>query len=90
MRVGIAGIYHEAGERALEPALSLTQQRVAADEVALVEIDEAIHSGLERRVVRRHVVAPETVGLLEPHGVERSVAEVDNPVLPAGFHQEIV
>src|SRR5262249_32657372 len=44
--VGVAGLDREAGERAADSSLALTQQGVTADEVALVEADEALEPGL--------------------------------------------
>ena len=52
MRISIIRFDDEASELALESALSLTEQRVAADEVALLKIDEAAHPSLEGSVVR--------------------------------------
>ena len=52
LRISIRSIDDEAGEGTLAPALSLTEERFAAAEVALLKIDEAAHPGLEGGVVR--------------------------------------
>ena len=67
--------------------LVLTEQGVASDEIGLVEANEPLHPRLQRRVVGRHVSTPQPVRLLEPHRVERAVAEVDDL---AGLEQEVV
>ena len=66
---------HEAAEAALR--LLLREQRLAADEVALVELDREPEPRLERRVVGRDVGAPDAVALLEPQRVDRPVAARD-------------
>ena len=70
--------------------LALAQQGVAADEVALVEGDEALEPGLQRRPVGRQVRAPQPVALLEAHRLERPVAEVDETEVLAGLVQQVV
>ena len=72
---------HEAAEPALR--LRPREQRLAADEVALVELDGEAEPGLERRVVGRDVGAPDAVALLEPQRVDRLVAAGDEAVLAA-------
>ena len=72
---------HEAAEPPLR--LLPREQRLAADEVALVELDREPEPGLERRVVGRDVGAPHAVALLEPQRVDRLVAAGDEAVVAA-------
>ena len=90
MSVRVVGVDREAGERAVDSRLALAEERVATDEVALVEADEPLQAGLERRVVGGHVHAPETVCLLEPHRVECAVAEVGDAEGRTRFEHEVV
>ena len=69
---------------------TLAQQRVTADEVALVEGDEPLEPRLERRPVGGHVHTPQAIGLLEPQRLERAVAEVDEPERLACLPQPLV
>src|SRR5262249_56209113 len=49
-------------------ALALGHERVAPDEpTSLVPGDRERHAGLERRVLRRQLVAPRPIALLQPH-----------------------
>src|SRR5438105_9329472 len=66
------------------------EERVAAHELALVEGDEALEPGFERRVVGGHVRTPEPVCLLETQRVERPVAEIDEPEIRAGLPEPVV
>ena len=59
------------------------EQRLAADEVALVELHREAEPRLVRRVLGRDVRAPHAVALLEPQRVDRLVPAGDEPVLPA-------
>src|SRR6266550_4732164 len=89
-RIGAVSLNRQARERTADALLALAQQRIATEEVTLVEADEALEARLEGRVVGRDVDAPQTVGLLEPQRVERAVAEVHEPQRLAGFEQEVV
>src|SRR4029079_16886862 len=62
----------EAAQSAVR--LRARDERVAADEVALVELDRDAEPGFVRRVLRRDVGPPDAVALLEPQRVDRLVA----------------
>ena len=70
----------EAGESPLRRLFLRREERVAPEEVALVELDGEAEAGLERRLVRRDVGAPDAVALLEPQRVDRLVAARDEAV----------
>ena len=65
------------------PASFWREQGVAADEVALVELDHPAQPGLERRGRVVHVVAVEPVGHLEPQRVAGAQAGRDRAPRPA-------
>ena len=90
VRVGAVLLDDEAGEPLSDALLALAYERVAPDEVALVEAHEPLEAGLERRVVGRHVDTPEPVGLLEPQRLQRPVAEVDEAERLSRLEQEVV
>jgi len=60
------------------------KQRLAAEELALVELDREAEARLERVLVGRDVGAPDAVALLQPQRVDRAVAAGDEAVLGAG------
>ena len=72
----------EAAQHAFR--LAAIEERVAADEVALVELDGEAEPRLERRVLGRDVRAPHPISLLEAQRVDRLVAARDESVLAAG------
>src|SRR5262249_58635642 len=64
----------QTGKLLRQPFGLLPDERLAADEVALVEPDAEAEPGLERRVLRRDLRAPVAVALLEPERIDRPVA----------------
>ena len=54
------GLHDQAGERALDASLTLPQQRLAADEVALVEGDEALEPRLAAASSPADMSAPQS------------------------------
>ena len=65
----------EAGQQPLRRARG--EQRLAADETLLVELDGKAEPRLVRVVVGRDVGAPDAIALLEAHRVDRAVAAGD-------------
>src|SRR5712691_6741728 len=90
VRVGSVGLDGQAGEPLPDALRLLAQERLAPDEVALVEAHEALEARLERGVVGRHVRAPEAVRLFEPQRLERPVAEVHEAERLARLEEEVV
>ena len=76
----LAVVEHQAAQPPLDAALARGQQRLAADEVALVELDAEADAALLRRLVGRDVGAPDPVALLQPQRVDRAVAAGHEPV----------
>src|ERR1700722_5296521 len=66
-----------------------SQQRRAADEVFLVELDGPPHVGLERIRERVRIVARDDVQLLEPQNALRLDAKWGNAEIAAGIKQRI-
>src|ERR1051325_1264926 len=84
---GASGTRHRApGPRA---GAGAGEQRLATQEVALVEADREAEPGLERRLIRRDVGRPGAVALLEPEGIDGAVAARREPVLSAGLPERV-
>ena len=84
---GARVVEDEAGEATL--GLLPLEQRLAADELALVELDREPEPGLVGRVLGRDVGAPDAVALLEAAGVDRPVAAGDEAVPAAGVPDRV-
>src|SRR5439155_21634241 len=78
---------HETAELALR--LACGDQRLAADEVVLVELHGEAEARLERRLVGSDVGAPHAVALLEPQRVDRLVPARDESMLPPGVPDRV-
>ena len=90
MRISIRSIDDEAGEATLEPALSLTEERGAADEVALVGLHhpaEARLDGVGRLVDLARI---NMVNLLEAENSHRLAAAQFEPVILSAFDEGVV
>ena len=88
--VGIVRLDGEADALPLEPLALGLDQRLAADEVALVEPDESVQAGLERRDFRGQLGTPGPVALLQAQGVHGPGAEVGDAGRLAGGHERLV
>ena len=76
-------------KRFAEAALAPGDQRVAAEELALVGMDEAVEAGFEGRIFDRQLAADQPVGLLDRqrhHGLD---AEGPDAELAAGLHEQV-
>src|SRR5208283_5367111 len=65
------------------------EQRLAPEELALVESDEALESGFERRIFDRQLSPDQPVRLLEPQRIHGPDSERLNPHGPAGIHKRV-
>ncbi len=90
--VGVGDVMHLQGdERVGEAALAPADQSVAADEIALVGVDEAVEPGFVGGILDRQLGADHAVALLDAqrvHGAdaERLQAEVADP--PPSRHRK--
>ena len=74
----------------VDAGVALCDERVAAAEVALAQVDPPAEPGLPRRGVGRDVGRPVQVALLHPQRVDRPVADIDDAVRPPGRAQQLV
>ena len=80
--VRIAGVEAEVDQ--LQGAVPLLKGRFPADEIALVELDEALHGRVDHGDFVGQFRAPASVGLFQPQAVDRVEAEIaDAEVRPA-------
>src|SRR5260221_280089 len=79
-RTGVPGLDPQRDETLRRAALAAGDQGVTADEVALVEADEAVEPGLERVVVGGDVLLPRDIALLEAEAIHRVHAEIGDAV----------
>src|ERR1700733_12053502 len=79
--VGVGCVDFEGHQAQRPAALLLLGRRRAANEVALLEVHEAIETGLEGTIDGAVLPRPAAETLLHAHGVERASAEQLEPVL---------
>ncbi len=89
-RIGVLDSAHlEGDERPWNAALLLPDERIAADELALVEVHEMAEPGLEDGVLASEILAPHTIGFLDAqriHGPHPALADAQ---LGAGLHEPL-
>ena len=78
-RVGVERIDDETLQAQLAAAFLLANRRVAADEIVLLEIDEAAKPRLKRRVDRPIFAEPGAEALLQAHAEQRAHAKLRKP-----------
>ena len=88
--VGVGRIDDEGHAPQLAAVLLLARRRLAADEVVLLQVDEAAGVGLEGAVDRAKLAEPGRPVLLQPHGEERAHAEIDDAEFLARLHDLVV
>ena len=66
----LARFEREGAEASFGPRLTLGDDGIPADEVALLGLDEAVHAGLTGRVGRPVLGGPGAEVLVEAHAVE--------------------
>ena len=72
------------------PFLQGVQGRFPADEVALVELDEALHGRVDQGHFVGQFHAPTAVGLFQPQTVDRVEAEIANAEFCPGCHERVI
>src|SRR5690606_8163775 len=65
-------------------------QRVATDEIALVECNGETEAGLVRIVVRRNIAGPVEIALLHPAGIDGSITCIGNAMPGTGLAQNLI
>src|SRR5262249_19614592 len=88
--VGITRIDREREQAQSAARGLLLDRRRAADEIALVEIDEASEARLVRPIDGAILARPCTEALLDAHGVQRTAAEELQTLLAPGSAQQII
>src|SRR5207245_8765569 len=78
----------DARELLCRAALLLRAERVPALE-RLVHLHREAETRLEGIVLRRQILAPEPIALLQTEGIERAQTARDQPVLHAGLPEEV-
>src|SRR5215469_11021517 len=78
---------HELPRRRL---FALPESRLPADEVRLVEGDEAVEAAHARRIGPGELPRPDAEALLDAQGVEGVVAELRQPMIAARLQQALV
>src|SRR4030095_7689832 len=73
----------------VDTALLHAQQRLAPDEIALVESDPAIQPHMERRVIFADVIPIQREGFLQPQRVHGRDAIRPQPEIAPGAQQEL-
>src|SRR5262249_19486463 len=81
-------VERHAGETMRVAALEPLLERRATLEVALVHLHREAEARLERVVLDVDVLVPESIALLETHGVEGARARGEDPVVAAGLPEE--
>ena len=87
-RVGVERVDFERDQLALgRRALALHQRRLAADKIALVPGDPAVHAGHARSMILREFRRPDAEALFEPERQQRVIAVFPDPEVASGFEQ---
>ena len=88
--VGVVRVDDEGDAAQLRAFGVFPRCRFAADEVVLLELDEAVHRALERAVDRPQLAEPRGKILFEPHRQQRAHAEIDDAELFARLLDRLV
>src|SRR6185437_4960092 len=86
--VGVERVDLERDQAPLGPrALALRERRLAAEEIAFVPGDPAIHAGHPRRAILGEFGRPDTEALFEPEREKRVIAVFPQAQVASGFDQ---
>ena len=88
--VGVDRVDHHRDAAQLRSGRQFPGGGVAADEIVLLHLDEAVHAALERPVDRAELAEPGREILLEPHRQQRAHAEIDDAQLGAGILDRVI